>query len=360
MAFCLYVAARVFVQYLKTMPNDQEVRASLEFLLTAMQALQRKNPLTESFLVQLNLDIEGSGLDIFSDYSSRYTDGVCIPALYIFYLASSVSSFATSLTLSQSQARLPPDLDKINNTRCTPVFHISDSSSEGRSADDLRFPKWDHNKDNPTAITESPRQTQYAFRSIDLAARSLGNTRQKRPYFPEYVIRPAAPAVFPGESLSEDATYGGPIGMSTLINNNINSSGFDTEMSDQTNQSTGLTPQSTNSFNHSSSNTSYSPPQVQDEDSSTSQAAQMPSMAGVNNHYTGFTPPSDNIFVRQGSTNSAMSPSNVSNQEDPFKMPPGWDLGVGATPGNSGLTGNTPDGGWEKLMEGMSGNWGSG
>lgn len=73
MAFCLYVAARVFVQYLKKSPNDQEVRASLEFLLTAMSALKRKNPLTESFMVQLNLDIEGSGLDILlhnPDYSS--------------------------------------------------------------------------------------------------------------------------------------------------------------------------------------------------------------------------------------------------------------------------------------------------
>lgn len=64
MAFCLYVAARVFVQYLKKSPNDQEIRASLEFLLTAMCALKRKNPLTESFIVQLNLDIEGTGLNI--------------------------------------------------------------------------------------------------------------------------------------------------------------------------------------------------------------------------------------------------------------------------------------------------------
>ena len=62
MAFCLYVAARVFVQYLKKMPDDQEIRQSLEFLLAAMQAIQRKNPLTESFLVQLRMDIVGSGL----------------------------------------------------------------------------------------------------------------------------------------------------------------------------------------------------------------------------------------------------------------------------------------------------------
>lgn len=61
-SFCVYVAARVFVQYLKTRPNDQQVNSSLQFLLQAMQALRRKNPLTESFLVQLDLDLESAGV----------------------------------------------------------------------------------------------------------------------------------------------------------------------------------------------------------------------------------------------------------------------------------------------------------
>jgi hypothetical protein len=61
-SFCVYVAARVFVQYLKTRPNDQQMGASLQFLLQAMQALRRKNPLTESFLVQLQLDLESAGI----------------------------------------------------------------------------------------------------------------------------------------------------------------------------------------------------------------------------------------------------------------------------------------------------------
>jgi hypothetical protein len=61
-SFCVYVAARVFVQYLKTRPNDQQMTSSLQFLLQAMEALRRKNPLTESFLVQLDLDLEGAGL----------------------------------------------------------------------------------------------------------------------------------------------------------------------------------------------------------------------------------------------------------------------------------------------------------
>lgn len=83
LAFCLYVAARVFIQFLKKLPNNTEIRASLDLLLTAMRVLQRKNPLTESFLVQLNLDIEGSGLDIFfhnPDYSAAAKDNVSTSA----------------------------------------------------------------------------------------------------------------------------------------------------------------------------------------------------------------------------------------------------------------------------------------
>lgn len=38
------------------------MKSSLQFLLQAMQVLRRKNPLTESFLVQLDLDLEGAGI----------------------------------------------------------------------------------------------------------------------------------------------------------------------------------------------------------------------------------------------------------------------------------------------------------
>ncbi|KAL1883883.1 hypothetical protein VTK73DRAFT_7671 [Phialemonium thermophilum] len=56
--FCLYVAARVFVQYLKSRPEDSQTADSLRFLLSAMNALKRRNPLTESFLVQLDIDLQ--------------------------------------------------------------------------------------------------------------------------------------------------------------------------------------------------------------------------------------------------------------------------------------------------------------
>ncbi|KAI1503217.1 fungal-specific transcription factor domain-containing protein [Biscogniauxia marginata] len=64
MSFCLYVAARVFVQYLKSRPDDGQTADSLRFLLAAMNALKKKNPLTESFLVQLDVDLEALGMRI--------------------------------------------------------------------------------------------------------------------------------------------------------------------------------------------------------------------------------------------------------------------------------------------------------
>ncbi|KAI1492332.1 fungal-specific transcription factor domain-containing protein [Biscogniauxia mediterranea] len=64
LSFCLYVAARVFVQYLKSRPDDGQTADSLRFLLAAMNALKKKNPLTESFLVQLDVDLEALGMRI--------------------------------------------------------------------------------------------------------------------------------------------------------------------------------------------------------------------------------------------------------------------------------------------------------
>lgn len=63
-SFCLYVSARVFVQYLKSRPDDSQKVDALQFLLSAMSALKRRNPLTESFIVQLDVDLEALALRI--------------------------------------------------------------------------------------------------------------------------------------------------------------------------------------------------------------------------------------------------------------------------------------------------------
>jgi hypothetical protein len=97
-SFCLYVAARVFVQYLKSRPNDSQTGDSLRFLLSAMNALKRKNPLTESFLVQLDVDLEGLGMrnpkykSVFA-YSEDNVSAAQLPINIIHFLTrtSSVS-----------------------------------------------------------------------------------------------------------------------------------------------------------------------------------------------------------------------------------------------------------------------------
>lgn len=61
LSFCIYVAARVFVQYRKTRPKDHQMEPSLQFLVHAMKALGGKSPLTQSLLVQLGLDEKSSG-----------------------------------------------------------------------------------------------------------------------------------------------------------------------------------------------------------------------------------------------------------------------------------------------------------
>ncbi|KAE8352810.1 fungal-specific transcription factor domain-containing protein [Aspergillus coremiiformis] len=93
MSYSIYVAARVFIQYLKSRPDDSAARSSLRFVFTALDAMKSKNPLTESFLVQLDVDIEGTPFrdlrqtkkprmtnDVQQDRSRHKEDG-CTPLL---------------------------------------------------------------------------------------------------------------------------------------------------------------------------------------------------------------------------------------------------------------------------------------
>ncbi|PWY80622.1 hypothetical protein BO70DRAFT_46469 [Aspergillus heteromorphus CBS 117.55] len=76
MSFCVYLAARVFIQYLKFRPSDSAARSSLQFAFSALHKLKTKNPLTGSFILQLNLDIEGSAFgDALQSKSACFTGG---------------------------------------------------------------------------------------------------------------------------------------------------------------------------------------------------------------------------------------------------------------------------------------------
>lgn len=78
-AFCLYVSARVFIHVLKKSPNQQEIRGSLEFIILAMQQFKKINPLSESFLTQLSLDLHGTGLDFLLQNPTHSTSAKAHP-----------------------------------------------------------------------------------------------------------------------------------------------------------------------------------------------------------------------------------------------------------------------------------------
>ncbi|OJD12215.1 hypothetical protein AJ78_07156 [Emergomyces pasteurianus Ep9510] len=103
-AFCLYVACRVFLQYLKCRPEDGSAHSSLQFLLAAMNVLKEKNPLTESFLYQLDADLESSGINNISK-PSKFTSGSRCNEN-----ALRTSEYCTSLkTAFQPDVRQPPE-----------------------------------------------------------------------------------------------------------------------------------------------------------------------------------------------------------------------------------------------------------
>ncbi|KAB8237959.1 Zn(II)2Cys6 transcription factor [Aspergillus alliaceus] len=57
--FCVYVAARVYIQHLKLRPEDTEAHSAFQFFRSVLHTLKITNPLAESFLFQLDVDNEG-------------------------------------------------------------------------------------------------------------------------------------------------------------------------------------------------------------------------------------------------------------------------------------------------------------
>ncbi|KAE8137928.1 fungal-specific transcription factor domain-containing protein [Aspergillus pseudotamarii] len=58
-SFCIYVAARVYVQRLKLDPEDTEAHSAFQSFRSVIHTLKTTNPLAESFLFQLDVDSEG-------------------------------------------------------------------------------------------------------------------------------------------------------------------------------------------------------------------------------------------------------------------------------------------------------------
>lgn len=76
------------MQYLKSRPEGQAVKSSLQFLLTALGALKQFSALTESFLIQLDVDLSGTtfGSSMRSMRSQEAVSDCLLPLVNFFSL----------------------------------------------------------------------------------------------------------------------------------------------------------------------------------------------------------------------------------------------------------------------------------
>lgn len=118
--------------------------SSLKFLLDAMQALKRKNPLTESFLVQLDVDLEGAGIDV----GQRNTNYYKKPPIVCSDLNRGPSGLL-KINDDLLQFEIPQNTDSV---KCSPLFEIRESQTP--SADINAFNKLQNSQSNRP--TDSP------------------------------------------------------------------------------------------------------------------------------------------------------------------------------------------------------------
>ena len=331
-SFCLYVAARVFVQYLKSRPKDTQVRASLQFLLSAMQALKRKNPLTESFLVQLDVDLEGAGLE-----DSR-------------------------------SLRAQPPLNKpatANRAPACPTEHLGISGAP--TYGDIGLAVYNNPTTNtPIASTASEQQPAFGYED-HLANMTVGSNGGFISNATNFDL-PNRAARSPGSNQSSG------------IHRSPQSFNPDMDTSPDGSGSGGghQTPNSSTQQNMSThtSHTGYSPQNIQ-QSSDTPPSGRMPNEHGRLG--AGIFAHNDTSYSTDFDMHSFPA-SAADQQQQGFVLPTDWGAASGLTPGMSGSTGFTPgptgftpganmgdmmgmtDADWNQMMDNMNFNneWDSG
>ncbi|KAB8232268.1 putative C6 transcription factor Prf [Aspergillus alliaceus] len=187
MSYSVYVAARVFVQYLKSRPDDSAARSSLRFVFSALDAMKSKNPLTESFLVQLDVDIEGTPFrDIRQAKKPRMTNDVqqdrslgeedirsCTPLLAIaqqqkqqpaneggsarLSTGTQKQTYYTPTSLSKREKQTPPQRTNMNNPCTDPFakspFNFTSGTDSGPTTDMEHSPEFTDKSSNNSPLS---------------------------------------------------------------------------------------------------------------------------------------------------------------------------------------------------------------
>ncbi|CAN9144024.1 unnamed protein product [Alternaria alternata] len=321
-SFCVYVAARVFVQYLKTRPKDEQMKSSLQFLLQAMEALRRKNPLTESFLVQLDLDLEGAGLQGMRNQPlAQPTGKVSQPPESLQGLSDSVAN----------QYQIP------SRSSTNPLINIQESQHSTAAAttfgDGVPFtpasiPNTQYSNNNP-----GPPFHIHSINSINMHA-------QNAAFMPSQFNSHGSFAA------NQEFT---PAGFAFNDGNEMDLSGGDRGV-DQPSPAT----MSTQSRNGSTSRSSYSPGQPIEHNIPYRASPKMTGPPlGSNTGFQGFVAPSESFPANNFSASGNMGNTGYG---DGFVMGNEWEYAAL----NAG-TGLTPmaDASWDSMLENITMGWDS-
>jgi hypothetical protein len=309
-SFCLYVAARVFVQYLKSRPKDNQVRTSLQFLLSAMHAIKRKNPLTESFLVQLDVDLEGAGLE-------------------------------DTRALRQ---HLPKQFNTTNRTPACPQDHLAmpdpAQASQIPTYGDRGLALYNQPDSQNVPIVPVTAGITEPYEYSNVVTTNTSSTGYLPPDRNQFDVTNREQRT-PGSlhTVNDSNPYRSPANMATDMDTSPDGS--------------GATQHSPNSQQHNSShtsNTAYSPPGANNQHQHQHQQ---------NSHTQSQT--DNNSFLFDPSLTNTFDVSFDQQQQD-FMQPQAWEMsGTGLTPvGGGGEVDvmNMSDADWNQMMEGL-GDWNS-
>lgn len=320
-SFSLYVAARVFVQYLKSRPKDIQIRASLQFLLSAMQAIKRKNPLTESFLVQLDVDLEGAGLED-----------------------------ATSTRIRPAGSNLP-HLPKypVRSEGC-PVSQLGAGENTTPNYNNINIAGYTAGADvtNAANVTAAAPQEHHAFGSNNLPGFSNESTMGFISGMQQYELpsRHRSPGSNQGSNLHRSPP-------SFSMDTSPDGSGADHQTPNSSNQS-----HHNNNSTHTS-HTGYSPPSMQQQQDAPTPGRLMGVFGPNDNSFTDFDMQS---YSTAGTTGDAQQQGYVLSAAG---LSANWGSGgtgftpgpTGMTPGSNGMVGDVlplSDEDWNAMIDNMN------
>ncbi|KAF2472004.1 uncharacterized protein BDR25DRAFT_342046 [Lindgomyces ingoldianus] len=328
-SFCVYVAARVFVQYLKTRPKDQQMNSSLQFLLQAMQALRRKNPLTESFLVQLDLDLESAG----------------------------VLGLQQKPLLHSQRSRVPGSIPvNTDSVSCSPIFEIRESQSANAPMNQFTGAS--------ATVQNNGASAPYNDNSPGPPFHDSNIPLNMKPQPTPFVPSQGGPQMdLPSRDRPSNPDRFAPNGIALSSNGFNVDDGIEMDTSPDANADQP-SPSTTTSQSRggSTSHTSYSPGQQDDNQNIPYRASPsglknqipLPHSTGANN--SAFFPASEDMFSASlfSHTVNPLSNDPISNGfmvGNEWGMPAGMGTGTGMTP--------ISEGGWNQMLESINLGWDS-